>query len=294
MTTLPDLQRALYEAAARLELDSPPTPRIARNFRHSIGIALGLVATTSVAAIAASTLLETGSSVPKPTPRPAGHPTNLTPEVAGTRRVLELRTADPDGGLPWAAEVHRRQLTSTDQPPLLCLQVARTQEGVLGIVGRDGSFGNDQKFHPLAPDSDQGPGCRGVPAGYSTYPAVWAVELRPASGAGVPTSGAGGCVPPTPRSSPPTHSAARNAPDCRPNSLRLVAAGFAGPKATKVTLTGANQSATTKPSTADHGAYLIVAKPPAGTTVNDVVLTIRYADGRECHTTKALPITCSR
>ena len=58
-------------------------------------------------------------------------------------QVLSLRAPDPGGGLPWGLRLVRTQ------DGLLCAQVGRVSDGVLGQVGVDGAFEDDRTFHAL-------------------------------------------------------------------------------------------------------------------------------------------------
>jgi hypothetical protein len=93
-------------------------------------------------ALAASGVLQTGSPVP-PSER-------LTPEAGlgvpalGHSRLIARAAADPAGGPPWSMRlVH----TSRD---VVCMQIARLYDGQLGVIGEDGAFHDDQRFHPLS------------------------------------------------------------------------------------------------------------------------------------------------
>ncbi|MGH2832234.1 MAG: hypothetical protein ACRDK2_05625, partial [Solirubrobacteraceae bacterium] len=66
--------------------------------------------------------------------------------AAGGSRLLSLRAADPQGGLPWGM-----RLVHTTRGEV-CLQVGRVQDGQLGELGIDGAFHDDGRFHPLSPD----------------------------------------------------------------------------------------------------------------------------------------------
>jgi hypothetical protein len=57
--------------------------------------------------------------------------------------LLALRAADPDGGAPWGLSLARTP------DGLLCAQVGRVSGGVLGQLGVDGAFKDDERFHPL-------------------------------------------------------------------------------------------------------------------------------------------------
>jgi hypothetical protein len=59
-------------------------------------------------------------------------------------RLLALRAPDPSGGLPWGLRLVRTH------SGLLCAQVGRVKDGVLGQLGLDGAFGGDGRFHALA------------------------------------------------------------------------------------------------------------------------------------------------
>jgi hypothetical protein len=92
-------------------------------------------------ALAASGVLQTGSPVP-PTER-------LTPEAGlgvpapEYSRLIARSAPDPAGGPPWSMRlVH----TSRD---VVCIQIARLYNGQLGVIGEDGAFNDDHRFHPL-------------------------------------------------------------------------------------------------------------------------------------------------
>lgn len=55
------------------------------------------------------------------------------------------RTADPNGGLAWGLRVVQTK------HGLACVGVGRLRHGQIGMLGQDGSFGNDGRFHPLSP-----------------------------------------------------------------------------------------------------------------------------------------------
>jgi hypothetical protein len=64
----------------------------------------------------------------------------------GGSRLLALRAADPQGGLPWGM-----RLVHTTRGEI-CVQIGRVDDGQLGQLGIDGAFHDDGRFHPLAPD----------------------------------------------------------------------------------------------------------------------------------------------
>lgn len=63
--------------------------------------------------------------------------------VVGTVRLLSLRVPDPAGGPPWGMRVMRT--TGGDE----CMQVGRVHDGRLGVLGQDGIFRDDHRFHPM-------------------------------------------------------------------------------------------------------------------------------------------------
>jgi len=99
----------------------------------------------AAAALAATTILQTGSPVKQP--RGASSTAGVGIPVLGASRILPLREPDPAGGLPWGMRVIRTTRG------LLCVQVGRVYHGRLGLLGRDGAFGNDGRFHPLSADA---------------------------------------------------------------------------------------------------------------------------------------------
>jgi hypothetical protein len=95
----------------------------------------------AAAALAATTILPIGAAVKQP--RGASSMAGVGIPVPGASRILALRELDPAGGLPWGMRVIRTTRG------LLCVQVGRIYHGQLGLLGLDGAFGNDGRFHPL-------------------------------------------------------------------------------------------------------------------------------------------------
>lgn len=140
------LGHQLVAAAERREA----TPRVRRitgwRLRRmpAIAIAVVLVLVGGAVAVAATGLLE-GSPV-----KPEGIVSAVRGKgvpLAGQTSGLLLRTPDPAGGLPWAIRlVH----TTRGQ---ICVEVGRVEGSRLGELGTDSAFGDDGRFHPLAPDA---------------------------------------------------------------------------------------------------------------------------------------------
>jgi hypothetical protein len=97
----------------------------------------------SAVALAVTGTFQTGSPV-----RPPEHPVASAGAGVATRgtRLLPIRAADPAEGLPWGMRLVRTTRG------LVCIQVARLSGSQLGVLGQDGAFNDDGRFHPVAPD----------------------------------------------------------------------------------------------------------------------------------------------
>src|SRR5439155_5493846 len=93
--------------------------------------------------IAAGGLLDNGKPV-----KPPGHQAPKPHEglgviKPGSVKILPVAVPDPAGGPPWGL----RYLETTRGAG--CLQTGRLVRGQLGVLGQDGAFGNDARFHPF-------------------------------------------------------------------------------------------------------------------------------------------------
>jgi hypothetical protein len=127
-----------------------------RSARLLAVLLLALLMTAS--ALAATGVIPLGSPVElakRPNPRVgSGVP------APGGSRLLPLTVADPEGGPPWGLRVVRTTRG------LVCLQVGRVQDGRLGVLGIDGAFHDDGRFHPL-PAEDLPNSLPGLGVGFS-------------------------------------------------------------------------------------------------------------------------------
>jgi hypothetical protein len=121
---------------ARLRL-----PAGRRPLRVLVVLVLVLAAAAAVA-LAAGGLLSGTPVKPPYRVRPNVFDGAPTPTSA---RLLALSVPDPGGGLPWGL----RALATTRG--LGCLQYGRLYGGELGVLGEDGAFGDDHRFHALSP-----------------------------------------------------------------------------------------------------------------------------------------------
>ena len=143
------LGRQLVNAANEHTHDAPTGPVRRRRAIPLRGIAiamlLALLVITAVA-LAAAGVLGTGSTVRPP---PGNSPTaeGIGVPARGGSRLLSLSVPDPAGGPSWGMRIVH---TTRD---LVCVQIGRLYHGQLGLLGRDGAFGDDGRFHPLPPDA---------------------------------------------------------------------------------------------------------------------------------------------
>lgn len=199
----------------------------------------------SGSALAASGVFRTGAPVAPEVAPLAG--TNVGAPIPSSALLLALRVADPGGGPPWGL----RTIKTTRG--LMCVQVGRIVDGRIGVLGRDGAFHDDGRFHPLSIDylengsfncgTEDGHGnaflneeAFGVPVG----------GLRNREG-----GGSGGCYRPRP-----------SARQCPPSDLRNIYYGLLGPDATSIAYR-ANGVERTMATTGTDGAYLVVTRHSA-------------------------------
>jgi hypothetical protein len=141
----------------------------------NVRVALALVvALAAAAAVALADGLLSGAPVTPPfAPQPQrgdGVP------IGASARLLGLSVADPAGGLPWGL----RTVSTTRGAG--CLQYGRLYDGQLGVLGQDGAFGDDHRFHPFSlQDAVAGlEGCASLDADGRLFEAVQS-QLVPAS-----------------------------------------------------------------------------------------------------------------
>jgi hypothetical protein len=223
-----------------------------------------------------------------------------------------LRVADPERGPAWGVRVER---TTRGEA---CIEIGRRAFGEIGVLGQDGAFADDGRFHPLSRNYfGNGLGCTDYDADGHAFVDLVLLNL-PASGYGM------GC-----RLPPPTLGRAflrahpllarafaqerrhpRRVALCPRSDLRDVFAGLLGPDAVSVTYRDARGKLLTVPTAGSDGAYLIVLPQlpkarlcvdgnplcPAetmvtgtGSQVNREVLAVHYRGHRACHYQPDLP-----
>lgn len=297
MSRLTDLERALTRAAERLDREEAAQatgrpareggehgPARARTRRR--GWRLPLLVTVATlglggGAFAALDLLPTGAPVPE-ADGPAAPAT-----VAGTERVLDVRAPDPEGGPAWGIWSFR-QRGPGGRGRLDCEVPGRVQDDVIGVVGRDGVFGDDGRFHPLQTRSSSSTSCGSVLPDGTRFRSGDGPTV-PASGySGAPGPPVGGCREDVPAStmSPQTRRRLRDVPVCDRRGQRIVKWGFAGPTAVRITYGNDRWSRTIRPERGDSGAYIFVLRPQDASGGGELVLTTVLRDGTRCFQTR--------
>jgi hypothetical protein len=256
MSELPQLRASLLAAAERqaqrrgdprVETNAhglPPARRspthrlLARRGSLALTIPAGLLAAAAVA-FATTQLIPTGAPVLSEERFAA----NVGVGVAIPRStgLLGIAAPDPAGGPPWTMRVYD---TSRG---LGCAQVGRLVEGRIGVLGEDGAFHDDGRFHPLPTQASQAEGhCVLLDARGHAFMGV-ATYDEPASG--------------LPRECHllDSHAASRS---CARSDPRDVFYGLLGPDARSITYTAEGHTRTV-PTVGPDGAYLIVERAPA-------------------------------
>lgn len=307
MSRLPQLERLLVEEARRQDAAARHGRRRsawAAQRRLVLIVLLVLLAFASVA-VAATQLLPEGKPVPVPK-QTGGYVHRFT----GPSQVLDLRVADPAGGLPWGLRTTRTRPTGG----LGCTQVGRVQDGKLGVIGRDGAFGDDGRFHVLPKEVLQS--CGGLDSdGHGYLRADGVPATASGLGAGDGSGTVGGCETNRFRrmrtvQEPRTilvdlrlaerqgnhaeirrlkgdlrkarASAARKIRSCPAADLRTIYYGMVGTRASAVDLQEPGAPRRTVSLTpGGEGAYVFVL-PGAEEDHHGIQLTVRYPDGLAC------------
>ncbi len=239
---LGQLQQALSDAATR-EYRAATRPRREVNGDAAAGVRSWLSRRVNAVVIAAVLVLAGGTIAVAATDvlsdSPVRQQGRLSPNAGlgvpapGGSRLLALRAADPQGGLPWGM-----RLVHTTRGEI-CVQIGRLEDDQLGQLGIDGAFHDDGRFHPLAPNilpeySDSGDvTCDvGDPIAIGSWP-----------------SGDRNAAP----NGPEETSFKPTAED-----LRLISWGLLGPHAVSITYHTAG-GVRTRPVAPSTGAYLIVS-----------------------------------
>lgn len=240
-----------------------------------------------------------------------GGGTSAAPAVDGSPPAgIAARAADPAGGLAWGIRIVRATGWT-------CVQLGRLRGDQLGVLGQDGSFGDDGRFHPFGPSTTTQAYCGQNDANGHAFLNVRLVPL-PASGQGAGYRTLTECHPAadiaqakqalsnTGRSTALRIFATWAA--CPNRDLRFVQYGLLGPEATSVTYTVDGRTET-EPTRGPDGAYLVAgpgspnacARAGLGSDCggsgpgyspqisSGLITAVQYRNGRTCHLTPSYP-----
>jgi len=265
MRVLDELEREIERVAAEA---GEVRPR--RRWWRSGAFLVALPLVVAAVAVAATSGILTGEPVKNP---PGLH---LNPKAGlgvavGPGKLMGVRAADPAGGPDWAL-----RMVKTSRG-LGCVQLGRLVEGKLGVLGRDGAFANDGKFHERGAQIIQQTDCQQTDGAGQVFIAMSYIGL--------------------PDSADATACAARahqtdQRPVCPAGSLRSVYYGLLGPQATAVTYIAAGGTVVRQTVRGPEGAYLVVQRTDPkrrnigyfmpGVTPGTGLRSVEYRDGSVC------------
>jgi hypothetical protein len=243
--------KALEELGDQFERTAYAARRPRRRTRRHRVLALAVLGALLVAAtaMAASGLL-TGEPVRNPPGVTFKADEGLGKPLPDQTNLLDLRVPDPAGGPPWGMRTVRTTRG------LACVEVGRVVDGKLGVLGQNGAFGDDGRFHELPADVLTQAYCEQPDGAGNLFIAI-SYQGMPASA--LPQ----GC---RPSAQPePLEIAGRPQapalPTCQPADERILYFGLLGPQARSITYDNEREQATTTPVSGPHGAYLVVLRP---------------------------------
>ena len=283
MSYLPDLRSELVQAARRREHARASAPSGARGGARrrrragrwprawrwrwaALNVALGLAGT--LVGLSAAGVFHRGTALGPEVPPSASSDDGVA--VAGSVKLLGLRVPDPAGGLPWGIRIARTTRGLT------CVDVGRVDFATIGVLGQDGAFADDGRFHPVADDVFDPLGCDVSDARGDGFVNV-ALQDAPASGLFAGPAAAGGCSPAEAKGGVLTRFvkgslrrsrvSARLTPGAHPmpstrtcpaGDLREIYFGLLGPDARSITYRVPGGGLRTISTSGPQGAYLLV------------------------------------
>jgi hypothetical protein len=304
-------ERAQHPARSRRPTRERGSRRMARfNLRLVVLLTVLLLAAAAVA-LAAGGLL---SGAPVAPPYKAQPKTQDGVSIGASATLLALSVPDPAGGIPWGL----RMLSTTRG--VGCLQYGRLYDGELGVLGQDGAFGDDHRFHALSPeDAVAGSGGCGALDAHSRL--FLAVQSQAVPASAYPQA----CLPRVDYERGARDPGEPRIPLCPARDGRALFYGALGPDVRSITYSLATHTETlgesgrahdftfsrsvyaldgpmvTVPTVGMQGAYLIVAKQLSGAApgtfgpgapngsatlpqgVYQPIRAITYRDGAVCH-----------
>jgi hypothetical protein len=319
MRYLPELRSSLVDAAHRQHETAEHAPRRERSVSMArwrprgwraalLNVALSLV--LAATGLTAAGVFRRGTPVGPEVPQSpdAGEGVAIPSSV----KLLPLRAPDPAGGPPWGLRVLRTTRGLT------CVQLGRVEFGTIGVLGQDGAFADDGRFHPLSPEAINNLGCSVYDAHDNGFVNV-SLQSAPASANIGYGAAVGHCVPTLERYPPGLarriaefirRSAAlgrrlrhQDYRACPSTDLRDIYYGLLGPDAVSITYPTLGGRLVTTPTSGSDGAYLVI-RPPTTVTchldglrriqecgngdstdpslVAGVITAVHYRDGHTC------------
>lgn len=276
---------------SRVGLASRVFARLRRRSRRAtwmvVFVALGCGTT---GALAAAGVFKTGTAVGPDVPANANQLIGVA--VPASVRVLPLSISDPARSGSWGLRFERTTRG------LVCLQYGRRVDGRIGVLGQDGIFEDDGRFHPLATNyySQYGGGCADADThGDAVFNSL--VEKVPAAG----LQPDGFCFARLARRRP--GPCGLDGPFTRPTAAdeRILLYGLLGPDATSISYKTSSGTTATESTVGPQGAYLIVEDLPSGDCARwgslgcaegaeygtplqsyGVIRSVSYRDGHTC------------
>ena len=279
------------QSARRVGLASGVLARLRRRSRRATWmIAFVVLGCGTTGALAAAGVFQTGTAVGPDVPSNAN--ALLGVAVPSSVQVLPLSVSDPAGGGSWGL---RFQRTTRG---LVCLQYGRLVDGRIGVLGEDGIFEDDGRFHPLATNyySQYGGGCADAD---TRGDAVFNTLVEKVPVAGLQPDGFCFARLTRQRNGP----CGLDSPLMPPSAAdeRLLLYGLLGPNAASISYTTSSGASVTKSTVGPEGAYLIVEDVPSGDCTRwgslgcaegaeyqtplqsyGVIRSVTYRDGRTC------------
>jgi hypothetical protein len=266
MRVLEELGREIERVAAQ---DGDARRR--RRWRRPGVLLVAVPLVVAAVAVAATSGILSGEPVKNP-PGPPPNPRSGVGVVTGPGALLDVRAPDPAGGPVWAL-----RMVKTSRG-LGCLQLGRLVDAELGVLGRDGAFGNDGKFHERGPEILQQTDCQQTDAAGRLFIAMTYIGLPDSADARACAARA--------------HQSDRR-PVCPPGSLRTIYYGLLGPQAKAITYRGTNGTVLRRAVSAPDGGYLVVSRTDPnrrnigyftpGVTPATGLRSVEYRDGSVCH-----------
>jgi hypothetical protein len=264
--------------------------RLFRSLIHAapVAVAVGIGVLVFVSALvflhhgharkgSAASTVPTPSGAVLPIGAPAGPSGPLPGATVGSIEQGSLTVAatarDLHGGLPWGLETFRTTHGQT------CVLAGREQSGRVGVIGMDGAYHNDGRFHPFTPYT-LSQFCGQTDRHNSAF--INISEPTTAASGNDQDIARTGCQP---SSGSGRSAGARRCPAADERQLEY---GLLGPEATSVTYTAGGHTITAP--TGPDGAYIVVgprASASSGVSVSNqlspgMVTAVRYRDGSTC------------